>query len=95
MIALRHTHRHTARAGRAARTGLAAALLTATLLAPVAPARAQTVDDTPETGDGARKLAAYVGCAVSIFLSAHTPALSLALSGCLKIVMDEVEHSTN
>lgn len=95
MIALRHTHRHASRAARAARAGLAAALLCAFLLAPVAPARAQTTDGEPETGDGARKLAAYVGCAVSIFLSAGTPALSVALTGCLKIVMDEVEHATN
>ncbi|MBK7369764.1 MAG: hypothetical protein IPJ04_18285 [Candidatus Eisenbacteria bacterium] len=86
---MRHTHRH------ASRAGLAAALLAALLLAPVAPARAQTADGEPETGNGARKLAAYVGCAVSIFLSAGTPALAVALSGCLKIVMDEVEHATN
>ena len=89
MIALRHTHRH------APRAGLAAALLASLLLAPVAPVRAQTLESAPETGDGARKLAAYVGCAVSVFLSTGTPALSLALAGCLKIVMDEVEHATN
>lgn len=89
MIALRHTHRH------ASRTGFAATLLAVSLLAPVAPARAQNTDGGPETGDGARKLAAYVGCAVSVFLSSGTPALSLALSGCLKIVMDEVEQATN
>lgn len=89
MIALRHTHRH------AARAGFAAALLAALLLVPVAPARAQSFEDAPETGDGARKLTAYMGCAISVFLSSGTPALALALSGCMKILMDEVERATN
>lgn len=89
MIELRHTHRH------AARAGLAVALLAVLLLAPVAPARAQTAEGEPETGEGPRKLAAYLGCAVSVFLSGGTPALSLALTNCLKIVFDEVEHAMN
>ncbi|MBI5168483.1 MAG: hypothetical protein HZA61_03245 [Candidatus Eisenbacteria bacterium] len=72
---------------------LPAALLVLSLLVPASPVRAQDATSAPETGDGVRKFATYMGCAAGIFTSVSVGQLLVVLTGCLRILADELEHA--